>query len=202
MFQNLLDKVDMVSDDHQRWKTTEHDVPTRLGKIEGLEKFDAGFFGMHPRQATTTDCLGRILLEKTTEAVYDAGMNLEELRGSKTGVYVALNFTESERVWLYQKLESGNFSATGFVSIFEEVGFSFDYLIFRCFRSVFSNRISYWLEVNGPCCCLDTGCNSSIVALESAYRAIRKGECDSAIVGTGNVCLTSNVAAHFKRCFN
>lgn len=113
-FQNLLDKADLVSDDNQRWEVNEGDVPKRLGTIEGLEKFDTGFFGIHPRQTNTMDCLGRILLEKTAEAVLDAGVNLEELRGTKTGVYVGLTHTETERVWLYQKLESRNFCVTGF----------------------------------------------------------------------------------------
>jgi acyl transferase domain-containing protein len=43
--------------------------------------------------------------------------------------------------------------------------------------------------VSGPSFAIDTACSSSMYALEHAYRAMRNGQCDSAIVGGSNLCL-------------
>lgn len=46
---------------------------------------------------------------------------------------------------------------------------------------------------------LDTACSSSLYALEQAYRSIRSGKCDSAIVGGANLCLHPYVSLQFAR---
>jgi len=62
-----------------------------------------------------------------------------------------------------------------------------------------ANRISQWLGVTGPSCTIDTACSSSLFALEHAYRIMRSGECDAAIVGGANLCLHPNLAFLFSR---
>lgn len=42
---NLFNKVDMVTCDNRRWEPTHPEIPQRTGKINFIEKFDAGFFG-------------------------------------------------------------------------------------------------------------------------------------------------------------
>jgi len=51
-------------------------LPRRSGKIKDLTKFDARFFGVHPKQANVMDPQLRILLEVTYEALVDAGGHL------------------------------------------------------------------------------------------------------------------------------
>ena len=53
--------------------------------------------------------------------------------------------------------------------------------------------------VSGPSYTLDTACSSSMYAIEHAYRAMRNGLCDSAIVGGSNLCLHPYVSLHFFR---
>ena len=48
-------------------------VPKRNGKLKDLAQFDAGFFGVHPKQATHMDPQLRMLLEISYEAIVDAG---------------------------------------------------------------------------------------------------------------------------------
>ena len=48
-------------------------LPKKNGKLKDLTKFDAGFFGVHHKQAIRMDPQVRILLELTYEAVIDAG---------------------------------------------------------------------------------------------------------------------------------
>lgn len=123
----------------------------------------------------------RLLIEKTAEAIYDAGLHPSDLEGTRTGVFLGVCFSESEKLWFYQKLVSNNFCVTG------------------CMRSIISNRISYWLKLKGPSFILDTACSSSSYAFEHAYRAIRTGQCDNAIVGGSNLCLHPNVTLQFAR---
>lgn len=60
-----------------------------------------------------------------------------------------------------------------------------------------ANRVSYFLKLKGPSYISDSACSSSLYAVEHAYRAIRSGECDAAIVGGVNVCLHPNVSFQF-----
>jgi fatty acid synthase len=49
------------------------ELPKRTGKIYNIDKFDASFFGVHNEQAESMDPQCRMLLEKTYEAIVDAG---------------------------------------------------------------------------------------------------------------------------------
>ncbi|KAJ8946538.1 hypothetical protein NQ318_004674 [Aromia moschata] len=69
----------------------------------------------------------------------------------------------------------------------------------RAERSMLAHRISYFLKLSGPSYVADTACSSSLYAIENAYRAIRIGEIDAAIVGGANLCLHSYVSLQFAR---
>lgn len=64
---------------------------------------------------------------------------------------------------------------------------------------MYPNRISYWLKLRGPSFILDTACSSSLYAFEQAYRSIRTGKCDGAIVAGSNLCLEPYVSLQFAR---
>jgi len=48
-------------------------MPKRCGKLKDLTKFDASFFGIPPKLASTMDPQLRMLLEVTYEALLDSG---------------------------------------------------------------------------------------------------------------------------------
>lgn len=48
-------------------------LPRRSGKLKDLSRFDASFFGVHPKQAHTMDPQLRLLLEVAYEAILDGG---------------------------------------------------------------------------------------------------------------------------------
>nr|XP_050849711.1 fatty acid synthase-like [Vespula vulgaris] len=179
--ENIFNFKDCITEDSRRWKLEHPEIPARSGKIDNIQKFDASYFGIHFKQAHTMDPMCRMLLEHTYEAIVDAGINPDDMRGTRTGVFIGSCFSETEKTWYYDKLEISGFGVTG------------------CSRGMLANKISYWLGVTGPSYTVDTACSSSLYAMEHAYRAIRIGQCDYAIVGGSNLCLHPYVTLQFSR---
>src|SRR5580692_2508904 len=135
------------------------------GFLKNVADFDAGFFGMSPREAAATDPQQRLLLEVAWEAVERAHIDPLSLRGSPTGVYIGTGMQDYTHVMLKaQEL------AEGYVGIGSSA-------------SVLSGRIAYFLGLEGPAVSVDTACSSSLVALHQAMQALRAGNCSLALVG-------------------
>lgn len=160
---NLFNKTDMIT--LNRWNINHAEVPARGGKLDTINKFDCGAFSIHPQEAEIMGPLIRNLLEVVFEALYDAGVNPAELEGTKTGVFVPTLKTDCQEVMVKYDISKPK-------EIYAEIH-----------RFTAANRISHILKLNGPSTTLDTGCSASLYALEQAYRAIRTGEIDAAIVG-------------------
>ncbi len=52
-----------------------------------------------------------------------------------------------------------------------------------------ANRVSYFLNLNGPSYVVDTACSSSLAAIHLACESIARGECTMAIAGGVNLSL-------------
>ncbi|XP_046416456.1 fatty acid synthase-like isoform X1 [Neodiprion fabricii] len=177
--ENLFNKADLITDDDRRWKLENPDIPQRTGKINDINKLDAQFFGVNVKEAHTMDPMSRMLLEHTYEAIVDAGVNPEQLRRTNTGVFVGACYNDSAREWLYSTLKVDGLGLLG------------------CSKAMMANRLSQWLGCTGPSYTVDTACSSSLFAMDSAYRAIRTGECEAAIVAGANLSLHPNVSHQF-----
>jgi len=82
--------------------STEHpEIPSRMGTINNVEKFDADFFGPTLEQAQALSPEARLLLEHTYEAVIDAGINQKQLRGKNTAVIITNSYIEAQIKTLY-----------------------------------------------------------------------------------------------------
>ncbi|KFU85956.1 Fatty acid synthase [Chaetura pelagica] len=180
-WENLLNGVDMVTEDDRRWKPGMYGLPKRNGKLKDISKFDASFFGVHPKQAHTMDPQLRMLLEVSYEAILDAGINPATLRGTDTGVWIGTSGSEAGEALSQDPEELVGYSMTG------------------CQRAMFSNRISYFLDLTGPSITIDTACSSSLIALENAYKAIRHEQCSAALVGGVNILLKPNTSVQFMK---
>ena len=66
----LFNGTDLVTE-QTRFKS--HRIPKELGLLKEIDKFDASFFGVPPKQAHAMDPILRMLLEVTFEAIIDAG---------------------------------------------------------------------------------------------------------------------------------
>ncbi|MFJ6485020.1 SDR family NAD(P)-dependent oxidoreductase [Streptomyces sp. NPDC091682] len=185
-WRNLRDGVHLVTEipqDRFDWRKVFGDPHRTLGKvnsrwgsfIDGVDRFDAGFFGMTPLEAELMDPQQRIMLETAWKAVEDSGHRPSELRGSRTGVFIGA--TSHDYDW--QLLRAGRHREGHVVS--------------GNGHCLIANRISYQLDLRGPSEAVDTACSSSLTALHRAVRAVRSGECESALVGGVHLFLTPDL---------
>lgn len=105
----------MITDKEVRWNhNLSQEIPKRKGVVNNLSKFDATFFGIHYKQAHAMDPQGRQLIEAAYESILDAGMHPHSLRGTKTGVFVAVCFSETEKSLLFDTIHTDGFSLAGY----------------------------------------------------------------------------------------
>ncbi|CAI7567668.1 unnamed protein product [Penicillium viridicatum] len=136
---------------------------------EDIRAFENGFFGINNLETTSMDAQQRKLLEVTYEALENAGVPLEMIQGSNTGVYVG-NFTNDFLNMQYKDPEYfSRYSATG------------------SGLTVLANRITHCFDLRGPSHVVDTACSSSLYALHSACLALDAHDCDAAVVAAANL---------------
>ena len=149
--------------------------------VEGLDRFDAGFFRIAPIEAELLDPQQRMLLETSWAALEDAGIAPDGLRGSRTGVFGGIS-TNDYHALVDETVDDP--SAT----LYKSTGVALSAAI---------GRIAFALGLEGPAMAVDTACSSSLVALHQAAAALRAGEADLALAGGVNAILTSTVTKIF-----
>lgn len=151
------------------------------GFLKDVAGFDNRFFDIPPDEALRMDPQQRLLLEVSWEALEHAGIIPESLRLSRTGVFVGVSSTD------YVRLVSA--SAQQKSTIWDNTGGS---------SSIIANRISYFLDIQGPSIVIDTACSSSLVAVHLACRSLSTWVCDIALVGGTNVLISPEPWGGFR----
>ncbi|MGV9541619.1 HAD-IIIC family phosphatase [Nocardia beijingensis] len=150
----------------------------RGGYVDGIDRFDAAFFGIGPREAAVMDPQQRMMLQLSWEAIERSGRDPRTLHGSATGVYLGVYST-------------GYLADAAPEQLNGQVGTGLS-------PSVASGRIAYTLGLHGPAVTLDTACSSSIVAMHLAMQSLRAGECDLALAGGATLLMSPT--AHIELC--
>ena len=149
----------------------------RGGFVEGIDSFDNRFFRISPIDARMMDPQQRMLLETTWQALEDAGIDPESIRGSRAGVYVGIGGSEYRDVIAAAGQEDFYFGTSG---------------------SMTAGRLAFVLGLEGPAMPVDMACASSLAAVHHAAIALQRGEVDMALASGVNAIL-SNAIMRFHR---
>ncbi|NGO72524.1 acyltransferase domain-containing protein [Streptomyces sp. SB3404] len=152
-----------------RW-TPLADTPGRGAFLDDVAGFDAGFFGISPREAKMMDPQQRLVLELAWEALEDAGVPPERLRGLDTGVFVGSMADDYAAL-----LQRGGPDAVT------------QHSLTGLHRGIVANRVSYALGLRGPSMTVDAAQASALVAVHLACESLRSGE--SAVALAAGVAL-------------
>jgi acyl transferase domain-containing protein len=140
----------------------------RWGVAPGVEDFDAGFFGLTPREAEATDPQQRLFLELVADALDDAGYGRRSTR-PLTGLFVAPGLSGYEAM---VRATPGLAEAVGDMLV--EIGNAPEHM---------AGRSAHRFDLQGPTMTVQTACSSSLVAVHAACAALLGQECDLAIAG-------------------
>ncbi|MFV0137548.1 SDR family NAD(P)-dependent oxidoreductase [Streptomyces sp. HMX87] len=142
------------------------------GFLNDIERFDAAYFGISPKEAAHMDPQHRLLLELTTEALDDAGVAPATLAGTDTAVYIGISDASYGALQMLRPRGIGPYTMSGAAS------------------SIAANRLSHAFDLRGPSMAVDTACSSSLVALDRACRTLWDGTSRTALCGGANILLS------------
>ncbi|MEU7333486.1 amino acid adenylation domain-containing protein [Streptomyces parvus] len=178
LWQHLLAGRDLITAlPEGRRSTQAAGEPPTGGFLDDVAGFDPLFFGITPRDAESMDPQERLFLQTAWHTVEDAGYTRAKLRerhGGRVGVYVGCMYNE----YPFYGLDGPRPVGSAIAGI--------------------ANRVSYFLGLRGPSLTVDTMCSSSLTAIHLAVAALRRGECEAALVGGVNLSLHSNKFATLR----
>jgi acyl transferase domain-containing protein/acyl carrier protein/SAM-dependent methyltransferase len=134
-----------------------------LGALEDYDRFDPLFFNISPTEAESMDPQQRLFLQACWHTIENAGYDARSLSGSKCGVFVGCAAGDYHLLTREQQLSAQSFTGDA--------------------TSILAARISYCLNLQGPCISIDTACSSSLVALAQACDSVASGASDLALAG-------------------
>ncbi|OXB84643.1 UNVERIFIED_CONTAM: hypothetical protein H355_001120 [Colinus virginianus] len=130
---------------------------TRAALLNEFNTFDNHLFGINGVEAESMDPQQKLLLECTYKALEDAGVPVEAISGTKTGVFIGLMNRDFEIVRSKLVNEINHYAGTGSA------------------MSIAANRVSFTFNLTGPSLTIDTACSSFLFALHYTLRAIKSG---------------------------
>ncbi len=189
LLQNGKDAI--VETPAERWdKSDYYAQPSTTGKIctiyggfvSHLKEFDASFFRIAPREAVSLDPQQRLLLEVSWEALENAAIPADKVRGSQTGVFIGVSAID----YWHQLLSRNNTEIDA-------------YLTTGNTHSLASGRISHFFDFTATSISFDTACSSSLVAVHLAIKSLRDRECNMALAGGVNRLISPKISINFSQ---
>ena len=162
----------------------------RAPLLNGVDEFDADFFGFTPQAARMTDPQHRLFLQCAWHALEDAGCDPGRFDGS-IGVYG----TSSASGYLGYNL----FSHRDLDTIMGQ-GANMDLisLSFQNDKDFLATRVSHQFNLRGPSIAVQTACSSSLVAVHLACQSLLNGECDMALAGGVSIRIPHHVGYWYE----
>jgi acyl transferase domain-containing protein len=138
--------------------------------LEDVDRFDAAFFGLSPRDAGIMDPQHRHFLECAWEALENAGWSADEFAG-RVGVYAGSGMNT---YLIHNLLANTELVANAGLFLLKQTGND---------KDVLATRVSYQLNLTGPSLAVQTACSTSLVAIHLACQSLLNHECDMALAG-------------------
>ncbi|HEV7509451.1 MAG TPA: beta-ketoacyl synthase N-terminal-like domain-containing protein [Thermoanaerobaculia bacterium] len=151
---------------------------------EGIDEFDAPFFGISHREAEVLDPQQRLFLETCWAAMEDAGRApgtsagvVAVYGGATTSTYLLFNLARNPQV----------LSSVDPLQLI--IGNAVDSL---------ASRVSYKLDLKGASHAVQCACSTSLVAVHLACQALLNQECDMALAGGVSINVAQREGYRFQ----
>ncbi|XP_054279479.1 fatty acid synthase-like [Macrosteles quadrilineatus] len=179
--EKLLTKSVLIKPDEDRllYKGFQN-IHLASGKIPEWNRFDNTLFGVSKSLVNNADPLLGMILERSFEAILDAGVSPFTLKGHKIGVYVSPSPSDNETLRLSEMV---------FCEGAGMVGNS---------RAMMANRISYCFSFTGPSVYTDSSWVSGITVLKKAVSMVSSGLVEAALIATASNLLHTIIDCEYN----
>ncbi|GGX48642.1 hypothetical protein GCM10007385_15830 [Tateyamaria omphalii] len=165
---------DLLANGEDRARLLHRNYVPAAAPLDRFADFDAGFFGLSPKEAAIMDPQHRQFLEVAWEALETAGHPPEKFDGP-IGVYAGCGMGS----YFYFNVCS-NSALVDDVGMFllRHTGNDKDFL---------ATRVSHAFDLKGPSVNVQTACSTSLVAIHYAVQSLQSGETDLALAGGSTI---------------
>jgi phthiocerol/phenolphthiocerol synthesis type-I polyketide synthase E len=162
-----------------------HAYVRRAALLDGIDEFDADFFGFTPQVARSTDPQHRLFLQTAWHAIEDAGYDPADIEGS-VGVYA----TSTTSGYLLHNIMSNHDP-----NVVMGQGITFDMvnLSLQNDKDYLATKVAHAFNLRGPALSVQTACSSALVAVHLACQSILNGECEMALAGGASLRIPHHV---------
>jgi phthiocerol/phenolphthiocerol synthesis type-I polyketide synthase E len=162
-----------------------HAYVRRAALLDGIDEFDADFFGFTPQVARSTDPQHRLFLQTAWHAIEDAGYDPANIEGS-VGVYA----TSTTSGYLLHNIMSNHDP-----NVVMGQGITFDMvnLSLQNDKDYLATKVAHAFNLRGPALSVQTACSSALVAVHLACQSILNGECEMALAGGASLRIPHHV---------
>ena len=162
----------------------------RAAMLNGIDEFDAEYFGMTPYTARMMDPQQRLFLQTAWHALEDSGYDPATYDGS-IGVFASSTASGYLMDNLMSHRDTKKLVGEGItVEMFN--------LVLLNDKDYLATRVSHELNLRGPSLSVQTACSSSLVAVHLACQSLLSGECDMALTGASAIRLPHRVGYTFE----
>ena len=162
----------------------------RAPLLNGIEEFDADYFGINPYTARMMDPQQRLFLQTAWHALEDSGYDPDGYDGS-IGVFAS----STASGYLMDNLMSHRDEKT---LVGEGITVEMFNLVLLNDKDHLASRVSHELNLRGPSMSVQTACSSSLVAVHLACQSLLSGECDLALAGAAAIRVPHNVGYTYE----
>ena len=143
--------------------------------LDQVDRFDAPFFGMYPREAALTDPQHRVFLECAWEALELAGYDPAAYPGA-IGVFAGC----SMNTYFLNNVCADRAVIEDFTTNFQVGNYP---MLVGAGQDFLATRVAYKLDLRGPAVTLGTACSTSLTAVVQACQSLHLHQSDMVLAG-------------------